>query len=191
MRLCFATQNQHKIQEVKQRLKNSLEIFSLTDLNYLEELPETSDTLEGNSFQKASFCFSQLQLPCFADDSGLEVFSLNNAPGVYSARYAGDHKNSEDNIDLLLKNLSGATDRSARFRTVITLVGLGETMVFEGRIRGTITHERHGNNGFGYDAVFIPEGETRTFAEMSMDEKNARSHRSIAVAKLIAYLSSL
>lgn len=191
MNLCFATNNKHKLEEVSLAVGESFTILGLKEIGVLEALPETSDTLEGNSLQKARFVFDKAKIPCFADDSGLEVTALNGAPGVSSAMYAGDHRSDEDNIQLLLKNLDGARTREARFRTIIALVGMGETKLFEGSIKGTILHEQRGTNGFGYDPVFLPHGSARTFAEMTMIEKNLHSHRSIAVEKLVAYLKQL
>ena len=190
MRLCFATNNKHKLQEVVQAVNKRFTIVSLADLNCFEELPETRDTLEGNSLQKAEYVFNRYRVPCFADDSGLEVEALHRAPGVYSARYAGEHKSDEDNISLLLQNLNGATNRKARFRTVITLIGLQRIQSFEGSIEGAILSERKGSQGFGYDPVFQPSGFERSFAEMSIEEKNRISHRAIAVRKLIDFLNS-
>ena len=190
MKICFASNNEHKITEVKHIAQN-YEIVSLKEIGCLEELPETRDTLEGNSLQKAEFVFDKYNLPCFADDTGLEVEALNNAPGVYSARYAGSQKNSDDNINLLMKNLHGEKNRRARFRTVISLVGLESTPVlFEGIVDGSITMDKRGSSGFGYDPVFLPDGYTKTFAEMTLAEKNALSHRALAVKKLEAYLTS-
>lgn len=192
MTLCFATNNKHKLDEVKQVVGEVINIVSLEELHCLEELPETCDTLEGNSLQKAEYVFQHYSIPCFADDTGLEVTALQGAPGVYSARYAGDHKNSEDNITLLLKNLDGVSNRSAQFKTVITLMGVESApKFFEGVIRGQIITERRGTSGFGYDPVFIPEGFTKTFAEMTLAEKNQLSHRSIAVKKLADYLHQI
>jgi XTP/dITP diphosphohydrolase len=188
IQLCFATNNSHKVEEVARAVKDDFKILSLKELSVFDELPETSDTLEGNALQKALFVFHKTKTPCFADDSGLEVSSLNNAPGVFSAMYAGMQRNDADNIDLLLKNLSGIKDRKARFRTVIALVGLGADTFFEGIVDGEIIYERKGYHGFGYDPVFKPDGFTKTFAEMSMDEKNRISHRAIAVQKLTEYL---
>jgi XTP/dITP diphosphohydrolase len=189
IKLCFASNNQHKLEEISQALGGYVDLLSLNDIKCFEELPETRDTMEGNSLQKAAYVFEHYHVPCFADDSGLEVEALKGAPGVYSARYAGDHRSNDDNIDLLLKNLYGDTNRRARFRSVITLVGLDEKPVyFEGIIPGTIIAGRRGTGGFGYDPVFVPEGHSRTFAEMSLEEKNAMSHRAIAVRKLADYL---
>lgn len=186
-KICFATHNQHKIAEVRRMLPD-FRILSLTDIGCQEDLPETQETLEGNSFQKAEFVFTRYHIPCFADDTGLEVEALGGAPGVYSARYAGEGKNSDDNIHLLLTNLAPHTNRKARFRTVITLMGMGDTQTFEGVLEGTITTGRRGKEGFGYDPVFLPNGHTRTLAEMSTDEKNSLSHRGIAMQKLVNHL---
>jgi XTP/dITP diphosphohydrolase len=189
IKLCFASNNQHKLEEISQALGGYVDLLSLNDIKCFEELPETRDTMEGNSLQKAAYVLEHYHVPCFADDSGLEVEALKGAPGVYSARYAGDHRSNEDNINLLLKNLYGDTNRRARFRSVITLVGLDEKPVyFEGIIPGTIITARRGTAGFGYDPIFVPEGHNRTFAEMSLEEKNAMSHRAIAVRKLADYL---
>lgn len=167
------------------------EIISLDELGCSDELEETQPTLEGNSLQKASFIFDHYKIPCFADDTGLEVEALQGAPGVYSARYAGEQKKSEDNINLLLKNLHGVTNRTAQFRTVITVMGLGETKTFEGIIKGVITETKKGTDGFGYDPIFQPEGYSKTFAEMTMVEKNKVSHRALAVEKLVAFLKDI
>lgn len=189
MKLCFATNNKHKIEEVAFAIKNKITILSLSDIGCFEELPETRDTLEGNSLQKAEYVFNNFSIPCFADDTGLEVLALNNAPGVYSARYAGPQRNSEDNIDLLLKKLTGISNRQAQFRTIITLIGLDKIHTFEGIVKGTIATTRKGTGGFGYDPIFIPEGHTQSFGEMSLAEKNQLSHRAIAVQKLTEFLS--
>lgn len=189
MRLCFATNNQHKIEEVAFAIKNKIAIQSLDDIGCFEELPETRDTLEGNSLQKAEYVFRHFNIPCFADDTGLEVEALNNAPGVYSARYAGPQRNPNDNIDLLLQKLTGISNRNAQFRTIITLIGLDKIYTFEGIVKGIISHERKGDGGFGYDPVFIPEGYDRSFGEMSLEEKNQLSHRAIAIQKLVSFLS--
>ncbi len=191
MTLCFATNNKHKLEEVTPLLKDSFKLVSLDQIGCKQELPETKDKLSGNSLQKADFVFRNFKTPCFADDTGLEVAALNGAPGVYSARYAGNHRNSEDNINLLLQNLAGNKNRNARFCTIITLVGLtSEPIFFEGIINGSITHERKGDVGFGYDPIFIPNGYNHTFAEMTLKEKNSLSHRAIATKKLIEYLKN-
>lgn len=190
--LCFATNNAHKIEEINDILDLKIKIVGLKDIGCFEELPETQSTLEGNSLQKAEFVFRKYKVPCFADDTGLEVEALSGEPGVYSARYAGEHRNTNDNVDLLLKKLSSHSNRKAKFRTVITLVGLDNRPVyFEGIVNGAIISDRKGDSGFGYDPIFIPEGHTKTFAEMTLQEKNLLSHRAIAVKKLGQYLESL
>lgn len=186
--VCFATNNQHKIQEVRAILSPDFPLVGLEQIGCTEELPEERDTMEGNSLQKAEYVFNNYKVTCFADDSGLEVDALNGAPGVYSARYAGPQKNSQDNIRLLLKNLAGISNRKARFRTVITLITPALTKQFEGIVEGHIIDELKGTLGFGYDPVFVPVGFDKTLAEMSLDEKNKISHRAIALAKLVEYL---
>jgi XTP/dITP diphosphohydrolase len=166
-------------------------ILSLEEIGCFDELPETQTTLEGNSLQKASYVYDHFHLPCFADDTGLEVNALNGAPGVFSARYASEQKSSADNIALLLKNLHGKSDRHARFRTVITLIGVDVIKTFEGSVDGVILEQQRGSSGFGYDPVFLPDGFTKTMAEMTMEEKNLISHRARAVRKLVAWLKSL
>lgn len=189
MKICFATNNKDKLAEVRHIINENIQILSLKEINCYEELPETRDTLEGNSLQKAEYIFEKYNIPCFADDTGLEVEALGGAPGVYSARYAGEHKSSEDNIDLLLENLKGNSNRRAHFRTVIALIDVKNPPVFfEGAIAGNIVLERRGSSGFGYDPVFMPQGYTRTFGEMDINEKNKLSHRAIAVKKLEDYL---
>lgn len=163
-------------------------VLSLDEIGCTEELPETTSTLEGNSLQKAAYVYERYSLTCFADDTGLEVEALNGAPGVYSARYAGTQRSSEDNINLLLEKLSGLKNRKARFRTVITLLGPNLTQVFEGIVSGTIVEKPSGSAGFGYDPVFQPTGFSQTMAEMSIDEKNRISHRGQAVRKLVMFL---
>lgn len=192
MRLCFASNNKHKLEEIKNVVGRKFEILSLADIKCNEELPETRNTLEGNSLQKAEYILQHYNTPCFADDTGLEVEALHGAPGVYSARYAGNHRSNDDNIALLLQNLKNDTNRKAQFRTVITLIGIeAQPVFFEGIIRGEIITEKRGSSGFGYDPVFIPEGHSRTFAEMTLEEKNQLSHRAIAVKKLAEYLARL
>lgn len=186
--ICFATNNLHKLEEVRSVLGSDFSVLSLDEIECREELPETGDTLEANAHQKARYLLDHYNQPCFADDTGLEVEALNNAPGVYSARYAGLQRNSEDNIDLLLKNLADKENRKARFRTVICWVSEKETHYFEGIVEGEIIKERKGTKGFGYDPVFVPTGYSKTFAEMTMEEKNALSHRSRAVSKLVKFL---
>ena len=192
MTLCFATNNKHKLEEVVPLLKGSFDLLSLDQIGCKDELPETQNTISGNSFQKAEFVYNHFTTPCFADDTGLEVDALNGAPGVYSARYAGDHRSSDDNINLLLENLKGNQNRKARFCTIITLIGLTpQPVFFEGIIEGVIIEERRGSTGFGYDPVFVPKGYNLTFAEMTLDQKNTLSHRAIATKKLIEYLKNL
>lgn len=189
--LCIASNNRHKIEEIRDIIGSTFNVVNLEDIGCFEELPETKDTLEGNSLQKAAYVLQRYNVPCFADDSGLEVDALNGDPGVYSARYAGPQRNSNDNIDLLLKNLGDNSNRKARFRTVITLVGLEpKPIFFEGVVEGTIISSKRGTSGFGYDPIFIPDGHTRTYAEMSLQEKSLLSHRAIAVKKLEAYLKN-
>lgn len=190
MKICFATNNQHKIAEFKKILPPYIELVGLKDIGCTEELEETRTTLEGNSLQKAEYVFANYKVPCFADDTGLEVFALDGAPGVYSARYAGEPSNSENNMTLLLSNLQGIDDRKAQFKTVITFInGQGSVKQFEGIAKGEIINERTGDAGFGYDPIFKPEGHDVTFAQMTTDEKNKISHRGIAVKKLVQYLT--
>lgn len=188
MKLLFATNNQHKLEEVQQLLEGMYTFVTPAEMGLTEDIPETQDTLEGNALQKAHFVFSKLGVACFADDTGLEVEVLNGAPGVHSARYSGDDRNSAKNVDKLLHELEGKENRKACFRCMIALVD-GETKVlFEGRVDGEIMHERSGNGGFGYDPVFRPNGYDCSFAEMSAEEKNSISHRGKAIEKLVTYL---
>ncbi|MBR9999515.1 MAG: RdgB/HAM1 family non-canonical purine NTP pyrophosphatase [Cyclobacteriaceae bacterium] len=186
--LCFVTHNPHKVREIRQMLGKTFRVLSLDDIGYFEEIPENQQTLEGNSFEKAKTIFGKFQIPSFADDTGLEVPAINNEPGIYSARYAGPQKNSDDNIDLLLRKLIDIKDRKARFRTVITLIDRSGPRQFEGIVHGKITRVREGSEGFGYDPVFIPEGYQKTFAQLMLEEKNRISHRGIAFRKLVRYL---
>jgi XTP/dITP diphosphohydrolase len=188
--ICFATNNENKLKEVWHLTSPDFRILSLEDIGCFEELPETQSTIKGNSKQKADYVLKKFGVRCFADDTGLEVDALLGAPGVYSARYAGDHKNSEDNINLLLKNLEEATNRQARFRTVITLVGFGAPLFFEGIVEGEIINQRRGTMGFGYDPVFVPSGYNKTLAEMTLEEKNKLSHRALAIQQLVVFLKS-
>lgn len=190
MKICFATNNAKKIEEVKAALGSDFEIVSLQEIGCLEELPETGDTLDHNAFQKARFVKENYGVDCFADDTGLEVESLNGDPGVYSGRYAGEPRSDERNIELLLENMEGKEDRKARFRTVIALILGGNEYAFEGIATGEILEEKIGVGGFGYDPVFRPDGYTQTFAELSLTEKNQISHRGKAVKALIEFLSN-
>ena len=197
MQIVFATNNHHKLEEIRALLGPFFQLKSLMDIGCVEELPETQNTIEGNSLQKANHVFELYGISCFADDTGLEVESLGGEPGVYSARYARlndgvvqaeEHKNSEDNINLLLARLHSYHNRNARFKSVITLVEPDGVNTFEGIVNGVILQERRGTMGFGYDSVFQPIGHAKTFAEMNLSEKNLISHRAIAFKKLINFL---
>ena len=190
MKICFATHNKNKLAEIKTLAPAHIELVSLEDLAQMEEIPETGKTLEENSAIKANFVFEKYAVACFADDSGLEVSALNGEPGVYSARYAGEQKDNDANMALLLKKLENKSDRSAAFKTVITYINeRGESQQFVGQVAGTIMSMQSGTKGFGYDPIFKPIGETRTFAEMSSAEKNAISHRARAFKKFIDFLN--
>ncbi len=189
MKICFATNNKKKIEEVKAALGPEFELLSLEEIGCFEELPETGDTLDHNAFQKARYVKAHFGVDCFADDTGLEVEALNGAPGVYSGRFAGEPRSDERNIDLLLEKMAGKTNRKARFRTVIALILQGKEYQFEGVAEGEILLERVGEKGFGYDPVFKPTGFERTFAELSLEEKNEVSHRGKAVKTLIEFLN--
>lgn len=189
MKICFATNNVKKIEEVKAALGDDFEILSLQDIGCFEELPETGNTLEYNAFEKARFVRSHYGVDCFADDTGLEVDALDGAPGVYSGRFAGEPRSDVRNIDLLLKKMNGEIDRNARFRTVIALILEGSEFAFEGKAEGEIIDEKVGSGGFGYDPVFKPIGFDQTFAELSLVEKNEISHRGKAIKALISFLS--
>jgi XTP/dITP diphosphohydrolase len=186
----IATNNRHKLEEIQFALRDGITLKTLHDIGCNEELAEDQDTLEGNSLQKAAYIYQNYHVDCFADDTGLEVDALNGAPGVISARYAGPQRSHDDNIELLLKNLTGRSNRRARFRTVITLIWKGQTHTFEGIVNGTILNGGRGDKGFGYDPVFLPDGFSKTLAEMSIEEKNLISHRGIAVRKLANFLNS-
>lgn len=188
MKLVFATHNEHKLNEVQRMLPKEITLLTLDEIGCFEDIPETSNTIEGNAIQKALYIKEKYGYDTFADDTGLEVVALDNAPGVYSARYAGEAKDNEANIDLLLANMKDKQERQAQFKTIFALC-LGEDLhTFEGIVRGEITHERKGERGFGYDAVFLPEGYANTFAQMSADQKNSISHRGRALQKLSAFL---
>lgn len=187
-KLVFATNNEHKTEEIRLALNGQYEVLNLEDIGCFADIPETADTFEGNATLKSSYVVAHYSLNCFADDSGLEIEALNNEPGVYSARYAGS-RDSLDNINLVLQKLNGVENRKARFKTVISLMRDGENYLFEGIINGTIRTELSGTKGFGYDPIFQPDGYTITFAEMAMDEKNKISHRAIALQKMITFLN--
>ena len=186
--LIFATNNTHKLGEVQALLKDAFTLQTLREVGITEDIPETAETLEGNALQKARYVYERTGADCFADDTGLEVDALGGAPGVRSARYAGEEHDFAANNALLLKNLEGKDNRSARFRTVIALILDGKEYLFEGRVEGAIATEESGVEGFGYDPLFVPSGEIITFAEMSAEAKNAISHRGRAVAELVKFL---
>ena len=191
MKLVFATNNQHKLKEVQKMLPNSIQLLSLKDIHCFDEIEETATTLEGNARLKADHITEKYGYHCFADDTGLEINSLNGQPGVFSARYAGEHGDSEKNMQKVLNNLAGKVDRTAQFRTVIALNLNHKQYVFEGVCKGEITSEKSGKEGFGYDPIFKPKGYSLSFAEMSSEEKNKISHRGIAVQQLVHFLNSL
>ena len=185
----FATNNAHKLEEVTAILGDKIELLSMKDIHCHADIPETADTLEGNALLKARYIFENYNMDCFADDTGLEVEALNGAPGVYSARYAGDAHYSEANMRKLLQDMEGIENRKAQFRTVFALIINGKQHLFEGIVKGEITKHRCGSSGFGYDPVFIPEGYTQTYAEMGNTLKNKISHRALATNKLCNFLS--
>ncbi|MCF1421466.1 non-canonical purine NTP diphosphatase [Mangrovimonas futianensis] len=191
MKIVFATHNLNKLKEVQKIVPEGIELLSLNDINCFEEVPETQLTIKGNALQKAEFIKQHYHVDCFADDTGLEVEALNGEPGVFSARYAGPQRDSEDNIQKLLTNLQNQTNRKAQFKTVIAL-SLGDEMhTFTGICEGEITREKHGDGGFGYDPVFKATGYSQTFAEISMEEKNKIGHRGKAIQQLVSFLKSL
>ena len=194
MTLVFATNNKHKLSEIRAILGDDIKILSLADINCHADIPETADTLEGNALQKAQYVVDHFGMSCFADDTGLEVEALNGEPGIFSARYAGENHDSEANMTKLLNKLGQNNNRKAQFRTVIALLVVegGETQqhLFEGIVKGEIIRERRGGEGFGYDPIFQPEGYSQTFAEMGSEAKNAISHRGRAVRKLVEYLTN-
>ena len=190
IKLVFATNNQHKLNELSKLAGDQFYLLSLKDINCFDEIPETADTLEGNAALKAQYIWEKFGINCFADDTGLEVDALNGQPGVYSARYAGEDQDSEANLSKVLKELTGNTNRKARFRTVICLIIDGKKYFFEGIVNGNLLSERHGIEGFGYDPIFVPVGFDKTFAEMDMVVKNKISHRGIATEKLISFLKN-
>ena len=189
MKLIFATNNPNKVKELKSKLTN-FEIITLSEIAITEDIPETGKTLAENALQKARYVYSKTKKNCFADDTGLEIEILNNEPGVYSARYAGEEKSSENNMKLVLENLKEKTNRNASFKTVIALIIDGKETLFEGKIEGEITPKKSGKEGFGYDPIFKPKGYEITFAEMELELKNKISHRALAVEKLVEFLSS-
>lgn len=191
MEIVFATNNRHKLEEIQAMLGDEFKLLSLADIGCNEEIPEEQPTLEGNASQKAFFVYNKYNCDCFADDTGLEIEALDGEPGVFSARYAGEEKNSNANMDKVLSKLSKIKNRNARFRTVISLVLNGEETRFEGIVEGEILHEKRGTAGFGYDPIFRPLGFDKTFAEMDLAEKNKISHRGRAIQKLVAHLKSL
>ncbi len=188
MKILFASSNEHKIKEIRQLLPAGFELLSLEDIQFQDEIPETADTIEGNAIQKATFLANQLNIACFADDTGLIIPSLNGEPGVFSARYAGTQRNADDNMNLVIENLKNKKDRSAHFKTVIALWIDQKVVVFEGKIEGKIIFEKRGINGFGYDPIFVPENQEKTFAEMNSEEKNGLSHRGRTFSKMIRFL---
>lgn len=188
MKLVFATNNRHKLDEVRAIVGDRVEVLSLNDIGCHDDIPETADTLQGNALIKARYIHEKFGVDCFADDTGLEVEALDGAPGVYSARYAGEECDSEANMKKLLQNLTGKSNRNAQFRTVIALIIKGEEKLFNGIVKGTITEEKRGDSGFGYDPVFVPEGFSESFAQMSVDMKNSISHRYRATRELSNYL---
>lgn len=191
MKLVFATHNPNKLKEVQQMVTDQIELINLDTIGFSTDIPETAKTLEGNAKIKADFVTNNYNLSCFADDTGLLVNALNGEPGVYSARYAGEHNDSNANMNKLLVNLKNKSDRSAHFKTVIVLNLNGETHIFEGKIEGVITESKRGKNGFGYDPIFQPNGYKETFAELPLSIKNEISHRAQAFKKLIAYLNTI
>jgi XTP/dITP diphosphohydrolase len=190
MQLVFASNNLNKIKEIQSILKGSIALLSLSDIGCHEEIPETADTIEGNAILKANYVTEKYGYDCFADDTGLEVTALDGAPGVYSARYAGEQKNADDNMNKLLEALKDQSDRSAQFKTVIALNIKGRQHLFTGIAKGEITFDKTGNHGFGYDPVFLPENYTETFAELSSEIKNKISHRAKATQQLIDFMNS-
>ncbi|UGS22002.1 non-canonical purine NTP diphosphatase [Flavobacterium cyclinae] len=188
MKLVFASNNKNKIQEIQALVPNSIQILSLEEIGCTEDIPETAETIEGNAILKANYVTEKYGFDCFADDTGLEVDALNGAPGVYSARYAGEQKDANDNMDKLLDELKGKSNRKANFKTVIALNLNGKQNLFTGIIDGKIIEEKIGTNGFGYDPIFVADGFDKTFAELTMQEKSTISHRGIAVKELILFL---
>lgn len=191
MKLIFASSNKNKIEEIKALLPNGIELLSLSEIDCNDEIPETANTIEGNAVLKANYISQKFGYNCFADDSGLEVDALQGEPGVFSARYAGEPKNDENNIQKLLKKLSNSTNRKANFKTVICLNINGKQHLFTGIVEGTIINEKKGTNGFGYDPIFVAKGQHQTFAELTLKEKSALSHRSIAFKQMTEFLKEI
>jgi len=191
MELVFASNNPNKLKEIAVLLPKGIILKSLADIGCSEDIPETQPTIEGNALQKAKYISQKYRVNCFADDTGLEIDALNGKPGVYSARYAGAQKSAEDNMDKVLSELADNDNRKAHFKTVIALLLNGKELLFEGIIKGAIANHKAGDKGFGYDPIFIPQGFSKTFAEMELTEKNKISHRAIAVHKLISYLQKV
>lgn len=189
MKILFATNNEHKLRELQQILGNKFELWGLEDINCFEEIPETSPTIEENSMEKAEYVYNKFNTDCFADDTGLEIEALDGRPGVYSARYAGDKRNMDKNIEKVLSELQNDKNRNARFKTVVSLILNGDKHQFEGIVNGKIINDKRGFSGFGYDPVFVPNGYNITFAEMDAELKNKISHRGIAVQKLVKFLT--
>lgn len=188
MQLIFATHNKNKLKEVKSLVPDSIQLLSLDDINFDTEIEETAETIEGNALLKAKTIYEKTGINCFADDSGLLVDALNGAPGVYSARYAGEQKNNEDNMEKLLYELQNHANRNAHFKTVMALILDGKEYLFEGKIEGKIITEKLGTNGFGYDPIFIPDGYNETFAQLDSETKNTISHRARALQKMLEFL---
>ncbi|MBN2669519.1 MAG: non-canonical purine NTP diphosphatase [Bacteroidales bacterium] len=190
MKIVFATNNQHKLQEIKAAIGNLHEIVSLKDIGFEGDIPETHDTLAGNASEKSHYIFERYGLNCFADDTGLEIEALDGAPGVYSARYAGEKPSFDDNMNKVLTEMQNKTNRKAVFKTIISLIIDGQEYQFEGACPGTIMTEKYGEEGFGYDPIFMPDGFQETFAELPLEIKNQISHRGLATKKLIAFLKN-
>ncbi len=188
-KLVFATNNAHKLREIKEIFPKNIIIKSLNDIGFQSDIPETQPTIEGNALQKAHYIYDRYKINCMADDTGLEIESLNGEPGVYSARYAGEHCSFEDNMNKVLQKMERISDRKACFRTVIALIWNGEEYLFEGKINGKIITEKKGSKGFGYDPIFLPDGKDLTFAELSSEEKNKISHRGLATQKVVEFLN--
>jgi len=191
MELVFATNNQHKIKEISLLINGSFHLLSLNDIKCNDEIPEEQPTIEGNASQKSHYIYEKFDINCFADDTGLEIEALNGEPGVFSARYAGEGCSFQDNIDKVLEKMHGEINRKARFRTVISLLIDGEEVQFEGIVNGIILTEKYGEDGFGYDPIFMPDGYGISFAEMTLEDKNQISHRGIATRKLVDYLNKI